>query len=73
MAIASCEQDTQTLLSGASFPDCGDAVITACSDPANASGCQSAIQACAGDVQDLQSQAGSAAAQCEQDIASACP
>lgn len=72
MAIDSCQQDIQTLLGGTSLPDCGDAVVTACSDPSNASGCQSAIQACAGDAQNLQSQAGSDAAQCAQDIASAC-
>jgi hypothetical protein len=41
-------------------------------DPSNLTDCQSALAACSTDVQNVQSNAGSVADQCGQEIAAAC-
>jgi hypothetical protein len=73
MAINDCLQQTQMLLGGGtSLPDCGSSLTSACMDPTDITGCQDAITACSNDAQGLQTNAGSIADQCSQEIASAC-
>ena len=71
-AINDCLQQTQTLLQGTSLPDCGSTLLSACMDPNNVTDCQNALTACANDVQGVQSNAGSIADQCGQEITAAC-
>ena len=63
MAITDCLQATQMVLQGASLPSCGAPLLTACLDPNNVSGCEAAVEACKTDAENLQTSAGTVAAE----------